>query len=411
MERSERWQHFKQEARDVRLFVKFVLLRLRNDRCAEMAASLTFTTLLSLVPLLTIMFTVFSAFPVFADLSASLKSFVLSNMLPETGGKMISRYMQQFAESASRLTAFGIAFLGITAMWMMMTIDNAFHRIFRASRQRNLLQRIFVYWGVITLAPLLVGGSLSITSWLTGLSMGEMQGMSSGGMAILKLFPVLLTAAAFTLLFRVVPNRYVPLRHALIGGVIAAAAFESMNLGFAYYITHFPTYKLVYGAFASIPIFLMWIFLSWLMLLIGAIIAASIPHWRSRHALSIDPPAQLYFALHMLKAMDEGRKSGEVLDLPGLSRHMRLGYEEVENILKKLADAKIVGKLTDSGWNMVRAPEYVTMSELLRLFLLDTRNLPKQPEDARISNWFGALERRMHEPERHTLRDIWATRG
>jgi len=402
-------EHLKRDMRDVLRFMHFVALRLRDDRCTEMAASLTFTTLLSLVPMLTIMMTVFSAFPVFADMSNSFKSFILSNMLPETGGKLITRYMEQFAESASRLTALGIAFLGITAMWMMLTIDNAFHRIFRASRQRNLLQRVSVYWAVITLAPLLIGASLSLTSWLTSLSLGYAQHVPAGGVTLLKIFPVVLTAAAFTLLFRVVPNRYVPLPHALAGGFIAAVAFELMNHAFAYYITHFPTYKLVYGAFASVPIFLLWIFLSWLVLLSGAIIAASIPHWRSSHALKMSPATQLYFALQMLRRMDEGLKNGEVQDLPSLSHQLRIGYEDIEGILQKLAAAKIVGKLSGLGWGMVRAPEYVTMSELLRLFLLDTATLPQQPDDPAIRAWFGALERRMHQPAGHTLRDIWET--
>jgi membrane protein len=403
-------ERLKQDVLDALRFLRFVALRLRDDRCVEMAASLTFTTLLSLVPLITIMLTVFAAFPVFSDMSNEIRSYVQANMLPETGGKMISRYVEQFAQSASRLTAMGITFLAIAAMMMMMTIDNAFHRIYRVSRQRKLLQRILVYWAVITLAPLLVGASLSMTSWLTTLSSGYAQHVPFGGIAVLKLFPVLLTAAAFTLLFSVVPNRYVPIRHALIGGVIAAVAFESMNLGFAYYIKNFPTYKLVYGAFASLPIFLLWIYLSWLMLLFGAIISAALPHWRSEHSAKKDQATQLYFALHMLKYMDEGLKTGEVQVLHDLSRKLRIGYEEVERILQRLSDAKMVSKLSEQGWGMVRAPEYVTVSELIRLFLMDTSILPKQSADPHIEAWFTALEQRMHKPEQQTLRDIWATR-
>lgn len=402
-------KRLKQDVLDALRFLRFVALRLRDDRCLEMAASLTFTTLLSLVPLITIMLTVFSAFPVFSDMSSAIKSYLLSNLLPETGGKMITRYVEQFAQSASRLTALGITFLGIAAMIMMMTIDNAFHRIYRASRQRKLLQRILVYWAVITLAPLLVGASLSMTSWLTSVSVGYAKHVPSEVISVLKIFPLLLTAAAFTLLFSIVPNRYVPLRHALIGGVTAAIAFESMNLAFAYYITHFPTYKLVYGAFASLPIFLMWIYLSWLMLLFGAIISSAIPHWRSEHSFRKGQATQLYFALHMLKLMDEGLKTGEVQMLHGLSRKMRLGYEEVEHILQKLGDAKIVSKLSDHGWGMVRAPEYVNASELISLFLLDTSALPRQAGDPHIGAWFAALERRMQGTGQQTLRDIWAT--
>ncbi|MDP2761034.1 MAG: YihY family inner membrane protein [Sideroxyarcus sp.] len=396
-----------QDVTDVLHFLRFVVARLRQDRCAEMAASLTFTTLLSLVPLLTIMLTMFSAFPVFADLSASLRSFVLSNLLPETGGRLISGYMQQFAESASRLTAVGIAFLGVTAMWMMLTIDNAFHRIFRASRQRKLVQRVLVYWAVITLAPLLVGASLSLTSWLAGLSLGHGKQMSSLNIGMLKLFSVLLTSAAFTLLFRVVPNRYVPMRHALIGGVVAALAFEVMNRGFAYYITQFPTYKLIYGAFASLPIFLLWIYLSWLVLLVGALIAAAIPHWRSRHALKIDQAARLYFALRILKEMDAGLENGEVQSLPGVSRHLHIGYEEIEHIMTQLTSARIVGKLSESGWGLVRALDQVKVSELTRLFLLDVNTLPKQTGDDDVQQCFAALDKCVEATQGQTLRDVW----
>lgn len=391
---------------DALRFLHFVGVRLRQDRCTEMAASLTFTTLLSVVPLLTIILTVFSAFPVFADISMHLKEFILSNMLPETGGRMITRYMEQFAESASRLTAVGIAFLAFTAMWMILTIDNAFHRIFRVSRQRSMLQRVLVYWAVITLAPILVGGSLSATSWLAGLSLGYFQQISEAGVELLKLLPVVLTTAAFTLLFRVVPNRYVPMRHALIGGVIASITFESMNQAFAYYIAHFPTYKLVYGAFASVPIFLLWIYLSWLTLLFGAIITASISHWRSTHALKLDQAAQLYFALAMLKLMYKGLQKGEVQNLPGLSRQLRIGYEDVERILGKLVRAKIVGKLSGLGWGMVRAPERIQLSELTTLFLLDSSQLPRGDSDIRA--WFVALEKRMDEAGSLSLHDIWA---
>ena len=393
---------------DALRYLRFVGVRLQQDRCTEMAASLTFTTLLSLVPLLTIMLTVFSAFPVFADLSSHLKEFVLSNMLPETGGRMITRYMEQFAESASRLTAVGIAFLAFTAMWMMLTIDNAFHRIFRVSRQRSMLQRVLVYWAVITLAPLLVGGSLSLTSWLVGLSVGYANQIPDAGVEMLKLLPVILTTAAFTLLFRVVPNRYVPMRHAIIGGVIAAVAFESMNRAFAFYIAHFPTYKLVYGAFASVPIFLMWIYLSWLTLLFGAIITASISHWRSTHALKLDQAAQLYFALGMLKLMHKGLQKGEVQTLPGISQQLRIGYEDVERILAKLAGARIVGKLAGLGWGMVRAPERIQLAELIRLFLLDVTLLPKQAGDADIRSWFVGMEKCLSEPGDLTLHDIWS---
>lgn len=388
-------------------FLRYVGHRLRDDRCTQMAASLTFTTLLSVVPLITIALTLFSAFPVFGDYSVHIKEFILSNMIPETGGRMITYYMEQFAESASRLTAVGIAFLAVTAMLLMLTIDNAFNMIWRVTRARSVLQRVLVYWAVITLAPLLVGASLSLTSWLVGFSAEYAKQVPTLRMDVLKLVPVLLTTAAFTLLFRVVPNRYVPMRHAIIGGLVAAIAFELMNRGFAFYISHFPTYKLVYGAFASVPIFLLWVYLSWLTVLFGAIITASLSHWRSTHSLRLDQAARLYYAVSILKMMHKGLAKGEVQTLQGLSRQLHIGYDDVERLLEKLSTARIVGKLAGTGWSMVRAPEAVELAELLKLFLLDTATLPKRSGDSDIRAWFNALEGRMNEPRGTTLYDLW----
>jgi membrane protein len=388
-------------------FLRYVTVRLQEDRCTQMAASLTFTTLLSVVPLITIALTLFSVFPVFSEYSAHIKEFILTNMVPETGGRIVTRYMEQFAESASRLTAVGLVFLAVTAMLLMLTIDNAFNMIWRVSRPRSLLQRVLVYWAVLTLAPLLVGGSLTLTSWLVGFSAAYAQQIPSIRMDALRLIPVVMTTAAFTLLFRVVPNRFVPMRHAVTGGLIAALAFESMNRGFAFYIAHFSTYKLVYGAFASVPIFLMWVYFSWLTVLFGAIVTASLSHWRSTHSLRLDQAARLYYAVGILKLMHKGLAKGEVQTLPGLSRQLHIGYDDVERILDRLVEARIVGKLSGSGWSMVRAPEAVQLSELLRLFLLDVATLPRHAGDSDIKAWFAALERRMNEPAGMTLQDIW----
>lgn len=389
-------------------FLRYVTVRLQEDRCTQMAASLTFTTLFSVVPLITIALTLFSAFPVFSEYSTHIKEFILTNMVPETGGRIITHYMEQFAESASRLTAVGIVFLAVTAMLLMLTIDNAFNMIWRVSRPRSLLQRVLVYWAVLTLAPLLIGGSLSLTSWLAGFSAEYAQQAPAIGMDVLKIIPVLMTTTAFTLLFRVVPNRYVPMRHAIIGGLVAALAFESMNRGFAFYISHFTAYKLVYGAFASVPVFLLWVYLSWITVLFGAIITASLSHWRSTHSLRLDQAAKLYYAVGTLKLMYKGMGKGEVQTLPGLSRQLHIGYDDVEKILEKLVKAKIVGKLSGLGWSVVRAPEAVEVSELMKLFLLDVSTLPKHTGDGDIKAWLSAMEKRMIEPKGMTLHDLWS---
>ncbi len=392
---------------DLQHLLRFIAARFRQDRCAQMAASLTFTNLLSLVPLITIALTLFSAFPVFADFSGQIKNFLLANMMPETG-KMISRYVEQFAESAARLTAVGIVFLALTAMLMMHTIDNAFNTIWRVSRPRPLVQRVLVYWAVLTLAPLLIGGSLSLTSWLIGMSVGYARQIPEFGVVMLKVVPVLLTTLAFSLLFRVVPNRYVPLRHAIIGGVVAAVAFESMNRAFAFYIAYFPTYKLVYGAFASIPIFLLWIYLSWLTILLGALIAASLSHWRGDPAKKLFVTAQLYYALRILRIMSEGMRSGAVQTLPALSKQLHVGFDSLEQILEKLAQANVVRKLAGNGWAMIRDAKHVQLAELYRLFVFDTSMLAAQDNDAEIHAWLGQVERRIADEADISLHELFA---
>ena len=392
---------------DLRHLLHYIALRFGQDRCAQMAASLTFTTLLSLVPLIAIALTLFSAFPVFEDFSAHIKNFLLANMLPETGGKMISRYVEQFAESAGKLTALGIVFLALAAMLMMQTIDNAFNMIWRVSRPRPLVQRVLVYWTVLTLGPLLVGGSLSLTSWLTGISVGYAKQVPEFGVFMLKVVPVLLTTLAFSLLFRVVPNRFVPWRHAVSGGVVAAAAFESMNSAFAYYIAHFPTYKLVYGAFASVPIFLLWIYLSWMAVLCGALIASSLSHWRGNPVRNLSSAAKLYYALRILKLMSDGMHSGKVQTTQALSAQLRIGFDALEQILEELARIDVVRKFAGKGWGMVRDAEHIHVSELYRLFVFDPSPVAAREDDAGIHAWLMRMEQAAAGAAAATLHDLF----
>jgi membrane protein len=367
--------------------VKIIAARFSHDRCAQMAASLTFTTLLSLVPLITIALTTFSAFPVFADLSGQIKKFLMENMIPETGGKLISFYLAQFAESAAHLTAVGLIFLGLTAMMLMLTIDHALNTIWHVSRPRTVTQRVLIYWLVLTLGPLLVGGSLSLTTWLVGISVGYASQITGIGLAALKVTPIMLTTPAFIFLFRVVPNRYVPMRHAIIGGVVSAVAFESMNSFFAWYIAHFPMYKLVYGAFASIPIVLLWIYLSWSTMLLGAVVASSLSHWRSVENQQPDPLAQLYYALCMIRMMSKGLRSGRVQTLPMFSERLHVGFDYLEQILGKLSRANLVSKLAGQGWSLIRDPDLIRLSELQRMFIFDPASIMVHHEDGGLGEW------------------------
>ncbi len=388
--------------------INFIAARFSSDRCNQTAASLTFTTLLSLVPLMTIALTMFSAFPVFEDFSSNIKTYLLNNLMPDTAGVVITRYMQQFTESATRLTTVGIGFLALTAMLMMLTIDRAFNIIWRVARPRPLVNRLVVYWAVLTLAPLLVGVSLSLTSWLVGVSMGYAKHIPVFGVEALKVLPVLLTTLAFAMMFRLIPNRYVPRRHALIGAFVAAVLFETMNRVFGFYVSHFPTYKLVYGAFASVPIFLMWIYLSWLTILFGAEITASLSHWRTPVMKKRSSAILLLDALRILKTMMNGFQQGKVSTFPEMSKSLHIGYDELERILEKLAGAGMVRKAEGQGWLLMRDGNQIRANELMKLFVLDRDSLPARQISDPLQEWLSTCTDQIDQHADVTLQELFA---
>ena len=364
-------------------YLRFVLKRFRQDRCLQVAGSLTFTTLLALVPLITVALAVFTAFPVFSEFSAEVKAFIWDNLVPSAAGKVISVYLQQFTEHAARLTALGIIFLVVTALILMLTIDRALNSIWRATRQRPLINSLLIYWAVLTVGPILIGASLSLTSWLLTFSLELTKQLPALGVFLIKLAPVLLSTIAYALLFLIVPFRYVPVSHALAGALVAAVATEAMNRSFALYITHVPTYKLVYGTFASIPIFMLWVYLSWLVVLLGAVIAASLPNWRGEVGQQERAPGyQFYNALQILRALYQSLKTGEVASLPRLRKQLRLGIEEIEDVLQRLNAASWVRKAAGEGWVLARDAEQLTVADVYRLFVFDPQRAHPETADS-----------------------------
>jgi membrane protein len=394
-------------SRDLQAFIRFVAVRFVQDNCMQIAASLTFTTLLSLVPLITIALTLFSAFPVFDNFSTQIKIYLLGNLMPETAGRVITHYMEQFAESAGRLSAVGVVFLAVTAMMMMLTIDQTSNTIWRVTRPRPVFKRLIVYWAVLTLAPVLVGASLSLTSWLVGLSLGYAKDIPLFGVVLLKALPVLFTTLAFVLLFRLVPNRYVPLNHALIGGVVAAVLFETMNHVFGYYISHFPTYKLVYGAFASVPIFLMWVYFSWLTILLGAVVAASLPHWRTPQTQYLPAVVEMLDALRVLKIMSVSMHKGDVVTIPALSKMLRLGFYTLERMMERLARANLIRKAEGQGWLMMRDARHIRATELLHLFVLDKSSLLSEQGDDPLKQWLANCAGQLEQNTDVSLQELF----
>lgn len=365
------------QLRQLGRFLAHVLRRFDQDRCLQIASSLTFTTLLALVPLVAIMLALMSTFPVFSRLGEDIHAFLLANMLPDKAGKVVSGYIEQFSGRAGRLTALGMAFLALTAFMMMFTIERAFNSIWRVSRPRPIAQRILIYWSALTLGPVLMGASLSITSYLVGASLGLTRQAPLAGTAILGLVPPVLTCAAFTLLYYVVPNRSVKPRHALVGGLVAALAFEIMKRSFALYIAQIPTYTLVYGAFAVVPIFLLWIYFSWVVIVIGALIAALTPDF----AVLRDTPghaqgAGFGEALATLLVLARAQQGPGLIELRKIAREASLTVDQAERLLERMTARGWVARSAGERYAMVCDKERLLVGEVYREFVPDGRGSP-----------------------------------
>lgn len=373
--------------RQLARFVAYLLRRFDQDRCLQIASSLTFTTLLALVPLVTIMLTLMSAFPVFSGLSDHIREFLLANMLPEKAGGIVSDYIEQFSGRAGHLTAVDTAFLAVTAFMLMFTIEHAFNSIWRVSRPRPVAQRIVVYWAALTLAPVLIGASLSITSYLVGASLGLTRETPLAGTAILWLVPFVLTWAAFTLLYYVVPNRAVRPGHALFGGLVAAFVFEAMKRSFAFYIAQFPTYALVYGAFAVIPIFLLWVYFSWVVIVIGALIAALAPDFAVlRDAPGRDAATGFGDALTTLIVLARAQQGAQVLDLRGIARGASLTVDQAEQLLERMTARGWVARSSGDRYAMVCDKERLLVGDVYREFVLDGSGSSGRPLVGALDN-------------------------
>jgi membrane protein len=365
--------------------------RFVDDNCFNLAASLAYTTLLAIVPLVTIALTVVAAFPVFREFTHGLDDFFGRHMLPPTVAKAVASYVDEFTRSAARLTAVGVVFLAVTAIMLMMTIERAFNAIWRVRRPRPLVFRVLTYWGVLTLGPLLIGMSLTVTSYVVSASLGLARQVPGGGAILISVVPVVLTAAAFTLMYYVVPNRPMELKHALIGGLAAAVMFEAMKRGFALYLTNFPTYTLVYGAFAALPIFLIWIYASWVVTLLGAVITAAAPDFRVvREAREMHGRSSFASALRILRTLIRAQRASRTPRTREILHEARLPREAGERALEELAAAGWVARVVGDRWTLACDPDVVTVAEVLRRLVLEPAGGTARGADAALD---GVIER------------------
>ncbi len=322
------------------------------------ASALTYTTLFAVVPLMTVIYSMFAVIPSFDGVGDQLQTTVFAQFLPSTG-ETILQYLNEFSGQARNLTSVGLIFLFVTSVLMMITIEGAFNAIWQVPEGRKGLSSFLMYWAVLTLGPLMLGSGFLLSSYLTSLSFFDSAASLLGGKAVLlRLLPPLLSAAAFTFIFAAVPNCKVRLRDAAVGALTTALALELAKGGFSMYVTHFPSYQAIYGAFAAVPLFLLWVFLSWCIVLLGAEVAAWMGE-RSHADWHRWPP--FWQTLGAVMLLKDAHERGEPLSDDSLTDVLGSRYRRV---LKPLITENIASQTQDGQWVLGRDLNIYSLWEL-----------------------------------------------
>jgi len=323
--------------------------RFREDRIALTASSLTFTTTMALVPFFTVALAVFTAFPMFGKLEGALQAWLVQSLIPDSIARQVLGYLTQFSGKASRLGALGLTALFFSALALVLTIDRTLNNIWRVKRPRPLGQRVLIYWAVMTLGPLLLALSLSFSSYVISASRGFVGAMPGILQTVFDLLEFVLLVAGLAALYRFVPNAPVRRSHAWAGGIFAGIGIEAARHLLAAYLGKVPTYSLVYGAFATFPILLVWIYLVWTIVLLGAVFTAYMPSLlagTSRRPLVNGWQFQL--AIEVMRELEKARiQPHRGLSLAGISQALQVEELQLEPVMEALVALDWVGRLNE----------------------------------------------------------------
>jgi len=353
----------------IRRFTGFLFGRFLDDRGLMTATALSYTTLLSIVPLLVVVFSTLASFPAFEYMVERMQGYVFRNFVP-AAGETILTYVRQFVERAGTLTGIGGAFLILGALLLMITIDDAINHIWRVRRRRRLVLKMAVYWTALTLGPVLLAVSIAGTSYI--MTLPEADSVVRGMVRlVLSITPFLFTTLALTLLYVFVPNCRVPFRNGLIAAVTAAVVFEFAKAAFAGYVAKGTAYATVYGALAVIPLFLTWIYMSWVIVLIGAELSFCLTAFRGDRperdaGTAVGELLAAYRVLgHLWRAQIDGRavSSKGLLEREPTLTVLRLGA-----VLDRLQSHNVIYGIDTGDWALGRDAGEFTLRDLYRIF-------------------------------------------
>lgn len=360
-----RWSERVRDRARVRAFFRFLARRFLDDRLFQAAGALSYTTVFALVPLSMVVFGVLSAFPVFGVWSDRLSDYVFANFVP-SAARSVETYLKQFSANAGQLTVAGVIALVVSLLITLNGIEAAFNRIWRVQAARPRFGRFLVYWTVFTLGALMAAASLAISARFFALSLFQ---TAAGGVLqkfLLRLAPMAIELVMLATIYKVVPHRTVRWPHAIAGALLAMIVFELVKWGLGLYLGSFGSYSRIYGTLAAVPIFLLWIYLSWVAALLGASFASSISAFRYQPtAMRLPPGYEIYGLIRLLARFSEARRHGRGLHIDQILRlEPMLTDALVQQMLAQLAGISVVRRAEDGEWLLARDLDELSMAEL-----------------------------------------------
>ncbi|MBS0218535.1 MAG: YihY family inner membrane protein [Proteobacteria bacterium] len=347
------------------VFMRFLGRRFWDDNLFQSAASLAYTTVFALVPLATVVFGMLAAFPVYAELRGQLTNYIFANFVPSAASQ-VQHYISEYSLNASQLTTAGIIALVLSLLVTLTSVESIFNRIWRVPVARPQFSRFLVYWTVLTLGTLVAVASMSLSAKLFAMSMFSSEPGRVLETFMLRMAPPSIELVAFLLLYRVVPHRTVQWRHAFAGALLATVVLEFVKWGMGVYLGTFRSYEKLYGTVAFIPIFLLWIYLSWVAVLLGASFASSLSAFRYQPAaLRLPEGCEIYGLLRMLGRFQNARGQGHGLHADELRELDPILTDSlVQEMLSKLSGAGIVKRAETGEWLLSRDLADVSLGEL-----------------------------------------------
>jgi membrane protein len=352
--------------------------RFRDDQMGLTASSLTFTTSIALVPFFTVALAIFTAFPIFSKMQGVLQAWLVQSLIPDNIARQVLGYLTQFSRQANKLGGAGLGVLLITAIALILTIDRTLNNIWRVKKLRPFAQRVLIYWAAITLGPVLLAASLALTSYFVSASSGLVGSMPAPLRLVIVAFQFLVVTGAMAALYRYVPNTFVKWTHAWVGGVFVALGIELAKKALSLYLSSVPTYSLIYGAFATLPILLVWIYLAWVIVLMGAVIAAYLPSLLAGIARRGGGHGwQFQLAIEVLQQLHSYRDIAlRGANASSMARHLRVSVLQLEPALQALTSLEWIGQLVEDGdveprYILLADPDKTPLEPLMQLLLLE----------------------------------------